>query len=466
MGDGTKTLRIGLAGLGTVGVSVIKSLVQNKNGPFFMDCQGVGVVAVSARNRARDRGVDLSPYRWYDDPAAMAAADDIDCVVELIGGAEGAAFDTVRTALAQGKHVVTANKALLATHGLELAETAEQRGVALAFEAAVAGGIPVIKTLREALVGNRVTKVAGILNGTCNFILTTMESYHFNGGERRARSAAAGDNSRPEGDNFAFTESLAEAQRLGYAEADPTSDIEGFDSAYKLAILSSLAFGTVIDFDGVHTEGISRVSLFDLKMADELGFRIKLLGVAELSDEGLEQRVQPTMVLKNGALGGVSGVTNALKITADMIGELTLVGPGAGGAATASAVLSDIADVAKGRVVRPFGIAGRSLKRAPRRKSSVHTGGFYIRVRVFDRPGVAAQVTRRMAEQGISLESILQKRDETAARIDPAGRSGAPVPVVLITYATTEDAVRTALERMQNDELLTEQPLLVRIERT
>lgn len=438
----TKCLRIGLAGLGTVGAAVLKSLLENENGSFFMDRQKVEVTGIAARNRQQDRGVNLSSFQWYDNPVDLARADNVDCVVELIGGADGPAYDVIGMALDNRKHVVTANKALLAKHGLKFASLAEKQGVALAFEAAVAGGIPIIKTLREALTGNHIYKVSGILNGTCNYILSRMEL-----------------------ENMSFEDCLKDAQKLGYAEADPTFDIEGYDSAHKLAILASLAFGSAIDADHVKVEGISRITLFDLKMAEELGFRIKLLAVAEMTDKGLEQRVQPTMICRNNVLSGVMGVTNAVKLNADMVGELSLVGAGAGGNATASAVLSDIADIAKGRLVRPFGVSAQSLFPVEAAPPQIHEGGFYIRLTVYDRPGVAAKVIQHMAGQGISLESILQRRDESAAQQDPAGRSGAPVPVVLITYATDEEAVRKALKEMEGDDLLTDKPLLVRIER-
>ena len=322
-----RPFRVGIAGLGTVGRAVL-SILERRAAPLA-DRTGrpVVVTAVSARDRARDRGVDVSRVRWFDDAVALARADDIDVVVELIGGADGVAKAVVEAALDAGRHVVTANKALLARHGLDLARRAEERGVALAFEASSAGGIPVVKTLREGLAGNAVTRISGILNGTCNYILSQMEQ---------------------EGSSFA--ECLADAQRLGYAEADPTFDVEGFDTAHKLAILASLAFGTEIDADAIYVEGIASIAPLDLRMADELGYRIKLLGVAERiagdGAGGIEARVHPTMVPKTSAIAQVMGVTNAVTIDADAVGELTLVGPGAGGGATASAVVADIADIA------------------------------------------------------------------------------------------------------------------------
>ena len=402
----------------------------------------VRVTAVSSRDRRKERGLDLSRVEWFDSPLDLARSDAVDCVVELIGGAEGPARATVEAALGAGKHVVTANKALLAAHGLVLARTAEARGVALAFEAAAAGGIPVIKALREALPGNAVSRVYGILNGTCNYILSRMEE-----------------------ERLGFAECLADAQRLGYAEADPTFDVEGHDTAHKLAILTSLAFGVEIDSAAIYVEGISKITPLDLAMARELGFRIKLLGVAERTRTGIEQRVHPTMVPKSTAIAQVMGVTNAVTIDADAVRELTLIGPGAGGDATASAVIADIGDIAAGVRRPPFGRPVARLERAERAPMQRHEGGYYIRLTVHDRPGVAAGVAGRMAEGDISLESILQRRSEVAASADPHGKSGAPVPLVLITYAATEAAIRSALQKIADDGLVSEPPQVIRIER-
>ncbi|MCB8820863.1 homoserine dehydrogenase [Microvirga rosea] len=438
----TRPFRVGIAGLGTVGASVIRILARQSEIMARRAGRPVEVTAISARDRSKDRGFDLSDFDWFDDPAELARSADVDCVVELVGGADGTALKTVETALTHGKSVVTANKALLAKHGLSLARIAEQKGVALAFEASVAGGIPVIKTLREGLPGNRVSRLYGILNGTCNYILSRMEL-----------------------EGLTFSECLKDAQRLGYAEADPTFDVEGFDTAHKLAILTSLAFGTEIDADAIYVEGISSIAPLDLAMANELGFRIKLLGVAERTDTGIEQRVHPTMVPKTSAIAQVMGVTNALTIDADAVKELTLIGPGAGGDATASAVVADVADVALGKVDMPFGLPADRLEKAPRAPMQRHEGGYYIRLTVHDRPGVAAGVATRMAEADISLESILQKRSETAATKDPHGRSGAPVPLVLITYAATEASIRSAVEKISGDGLIAEPPQVIRIER-
>ncbi len=436
----TVSFRLGIAGLGTVGASVVQ-MVERRRAALTASGLDLRVAAVSSRDRSRDRGLDLTGIDWFDDPVALARSDTVDCVVELIGGSGGAAKAVVEAALQAGKPVVTANKALLAHHGADLAALAEERGVALAFEAAVAGGIPVIKTLREGLPGNTIARVYGILNGTCNYILSRMER-----------------------EGLTFEACLKDAQALGYAEADPTFDVEGFDTAHKLAILTSLAFGTALDAEGVSVEGISRVQPLDLRMADELGYRIKLLGVAQATEAGIEQRVHPTMVPKSSAIAQVMGVTNAVTIDADAVGELTLIGPGAGGAATASAVVADIADVARG-IVRPtFGIAAVTMRPSERVEMQRHEGGYYIRLTVHDRPGVAAGVAQRMAEREISLESILQRRTEGAGT-DPRGRSGRPVPLVLITYAATEGNIRAALDAIDADGLLAEPPQVIRIER-
>ena len=435
--------RVGVAGLGTVGSSVLAILARQENALAERAGRPVRVAAVSARSRGRDRGHDLGRYRWYDDPVELARADDLDCVVELIGGAEGPAKFVVEAALRAGRHVVTANKALLARHGLDLARLAEERGVALAFEASAAGGIPVVKTLREALAGNKVSRLYGILNGTCNYILSRMES-----------------------EGCGFAECLRAAQELGYAEADPTFDVGGFDTAHKLALLTSLAFGTAVDADAVYVEGIDTIAPLDLRMADELGFRIKLLGVAERTGTGIEQRVHPTMVPKTSAIAQVMGVLNAVTVDADAVRELTLIGPGAGGDATASAVVADIADVAAGPVSPPFGRSVDRLERAERAPMQRHEGGYYVRLTVHDRPGVAAGVATRMAEAGISIESIVQKRPRgSTPPTDKHGRSGGPVPLVLITYAATEGAVRGALDAIRADGLVSEDPQVIRIER-
>lgn len=435
-------LKVGVAGLGTVGTSVLRLLERRRDELKAACGRSIEVVAVCARDRNRDRGVDLSNLVWYDDPVALARDEDIDVFVELMGGEDDPADAAVRAALSGGRAVVTANKALLARHGTELARLAEANGVALSFEAAVAGGIPVVKTMREALLANRIDRVYGILNGTCNYILTRMER-----------------------DGLDFEACLREAQRLGYAEADPTFDIDGFDAAHKLAILTSLAFGTEIDGEAVYVEGIRTIETADLKAADELGFRIKLLGVALRTDEGIECRVHPTMVPKSSAIARIDGVLNAVAIDGDALGEIILVGPGAGGDATASAVIADLADVARGFVVPAMGRAAHRLEPYPRARMRRHAGSYYIRLSVADRPGAFAAIAGRMAEKGISLQSIVQRRQ-------PAGENGRhevgePLvqPVFLVTHQTTEEDVREALAAIAADSVIASEPQVIRIER-
>jgi homoserine dehydrogenase len=430
-------LRVGIAGLGTVGASVVRVL-EKKAGELTRQCgRPIEVTAVSARDRSRERGVSLEGRRWFDDAAALAKSGEIDVFVELIGGDEGPARKAVKTALEAGKHVVTANKALLARHGVALAEIAEKKGVLLNYEAAVAGGIPVIKTLREALAGNSVSRVFGILNGTCNYILTRMEA-----------------------EGISFEECLKDAQRLGYAEADPTFDVEGHDTAHKLAILTSLAFGRRIAADDIYLEGISNITQADIQAAAELGYRIKLLGVAQITDSGIEQRVHPTMVPTASVIAQVHGVTNAVAIETDILGELLMSGPGAGGDATASAVVGDIADIAKSRPGFQhgpvFGWPAAELKPYKKARMRTHAGGYFIRLTVHDRIGAFAAIAKRMADADISLESIVQR----AGPEDDDRKT-----VILVTHETTEAAVRKAIEGVTKDGHLTDKPQVIRIER-
>ena len=435
----SQSLRVGIAGLGNVGASVIRLLDRQSAALASRTGRSIKVTAVCARERGRERGVDVSGFAWFDDPVALARSPDIDLFVELMGGSEGAAREAVEAALAAGKSVVTANKALLAAHGMALAKLAEDKHVALAFEASVAGGIPIVKTLREGLAGNQIVRVYGILNGTCNYILSRMEL-----------------------EGLSFEACLKEAQRLGYAEADPTFDIGGFDSANKLAILTALAFGTAVDLEAIHVEGIQSITLADLKAADELGYRIKLLGVAQRTAGGIEQRVHPTMIPKSSSVAQVMGVTNAVTIDADAVKELTLVGPGAGGDATASAVVADIADIAKGIRSAPFGLPVADLETATRLPMQRHEGGYYIRLSVHDRPGAAAAIATRMAERQISLESIVQRsRPAKPGEVSPNG----VVPVILMTYATSETTIREVLEAVVKDGYIAERPQVIRIER-
>ncbi|HWZ09589.1 MAG TPA: homoserine dehydrogenase [Xanthobacteraceae bacterium] len=435
-------LKIGLAGLGTVGTAVVDLLERGRDKLIARCGRPIEVVAVGARSRSKKRAIDLKKFRWIADPAALAADPAIDVFVEVIGGAGDPARRAVETALAAGKPVVTANKALLARHGHRLAVLAERHQVALNFEASVAGGIPIVKTLRESLNGDAVTRIYGILNGTCNYILSRMER-----------------------DRLAFADCLREAQRLGYAEADPSFDVEGHDTAQKLAILASLSFGTKIDEAAVFVEGISSITLADLDAAAELGYRVKLLGVAVRTEAGIEQRVHPTMVPKESAIAQVLGVTNAVTVDADGLAPITLVGPGAGGMATASAVVSDLADIARGVRTPPFGrpVARMSpIRKAPMQR---HEGGYYIRLLARDRPGSAAAIARRLAQQQISIESIVQRQTAKTQSTAAPGRSGEPVPVILVTYATTEDAVRKALAAVRRDRVISGRPQVIRIEK-
>jgi homoserine dehydrogenase len=361
----------------------------------------------------------------------MAADPEIDVVVELIGGADGIARRVIDVALDHGKHIVTANKALMAHHGTALSARAEEKGVALSFEAAVAGGIPVIKALREGLAGNRLTRLYGILNGTSNYILTTMrETAH------------------------EFAEVLAEAQKLGYAEADPSFDIDGIDAAHKLAILASVGFGRPVDLSGVYTEGIRHVSRLDIDFAEELGYRIKLLGIARLTEEGIEQRVHPCMVLRSTPIAAVEGVYNAVVAEGDFVGRVVLEGRGAGASPTASAVAADLVDIAAGRHVAPLGVPTANLRGRPGVPVERHQGAYYIRLMVLDQPGVIADVAAALRDELVSMESMIQR-----------GRApGEAVPVVLTTHVTVEAAMRRALEKIKALDTVLEPPHMIRIE--
>ncbi len=427
----TRPLSIGIAGLGTVGGGVVTMLRQNADLIAARAGRPIAVTAVSARDRNRDRGVPLTGLRWYEDPVALASDPGVDVVVEVIGGSEGPARALVEAAIANGKPVVTANKALLAVHGAAIAAAAEKANVALAFEAAVAGGIPVIKALREGLAGNRITRVAGILNGTCNYILTVMRE--------RGRE---------------FAEVLADAQKLGYAEADPAFDVDGIDAAHKLAILAALAFGRPVDFGAVYVEGIRRISALDIAFAGELGYRIKLLGLARQTESGIETRVHPCMVPHTAPIARVDGVFNAVVAEGDFVGRVMLEGRGAGAGPTASAVVADLIDLARGRATPVWGAASGALTAAPSVPMEAHVGAYYLRLMVVDRPGVIADVSAVLRDAGISLESMLQR-----------GRSpGEAVPVVLTTHETSEAAMRGAIQRIGALGAVLEPPALIRIE--
>jgi homoserine dehydrogenase len=440
----SEPLKLGIAGLGTVGVGVINILTRNADILKDRCDRALEVVAVSARSRSRDRGVDLSGYEWYDDCAELARKADIDVFVELIGGEDGPAKAAVEAAMKAGRHVVTANKALLAYHGTALARLADKSGVALNFEAAVAGGIPIVKTMRESFAGNRAQRIYGILNGTCNYILTRMEH---------------------EGMDFATV--LREAQDLGYAEADPTFDIGGFDAAHKLAILTSLAFGTQIDLDSVFIEGIEHVTAADIKVAGELGSKIKLLGVAVDTGSGIEQRVHPTLVPARSPIADVDGVFNAVAVTGDFLGDIMLEGQGAGAGPTASSVVADIVDIAQGDLEPALGRPAKSLKPYKRARMRAHEGGYYVALQVHDRPGAFAAIAKRMAEQEISLKSIVQHGPELYVDITrPEVQDTSETrPVVLITHDTLEKSIRKALDMIEADGAITEPPRMIRIER-
>jgi homoserine dehydrogenase len=438
----SQPLRLGIAGLGTVGAGLLRLL--QTHGARLSETVGRGIVigGITARNRDKDRGVSLEGMTWFDAADQLADDPSIDVFVELIGGDDGPAKTAVEAALRARKHVVTANKALLAKHGTELARLAEKNSVALNFEAAVAGGIPIIKTMRESLAANQIRRVYGILNGTCNYILTQMLEEH--------RS---------------FVDVLKEAQSKGYAEADPTFDIGGFDTAHKLALLTSLAFGTRVAFDQIHIEGIESITQADIEAADDLGYRIKLLGVALMTDSGIEQRVHPAMVSTDSAIAEVSGVTNCVAVDSDFAGNVLLIGRGAGAGATASAVASDILDIARGTYPAPFLVPAGKLKPYRRAKLGQHQGAYYVRLAVFDRPGAMAGITGRLGEREISLESIVQRRPRgSQIGIGAKLKPGAPTPVILITHETTEEAIRGALTAIQRDGNVSEKPQMIRIE--
>ena len=438
MADG---LKLGLAGIGTVGGGLLRLLEARAAVLPARASQPIEVVAVSARNKRKKRDVDLSGVRFVQDPVKLATDPEIDVFVELIGGEEGVAKEAVEAALRAGKHVVTANKALLAHHGAALAALAEKHDVALNFEGAVAGGIPVVKVIREGLQGNDIARVYGILNGTCNYILTLME--------REGRS---------------FADVLKEAQEQGYAEADPSFDVGGFDTAHKLALLTSLAFGTRTKFDAVYVEGIETIMPADIEAADDLGYRIKLLGVALRTESGIEQRVHPTMVPKDTAIANVDGVSNCVAIDGDFVGDVMLIGPGAGGGPTASAVMSDIIDIAHGSILPAFGIKASNLRAYKKAEMRAHEGGYYIRLSVHDRTGAFAAIAQRMAAQGISLESIVQRRPH--AELPGLGRRGeGQAGVVMVTHKTTEAAVRKALAAIERDGHVDAKPQMIRIEK-
>ncbi len=431
----SETVRIGLAGLGVVGGGVLKLLEQQRTLLQSRTGRRLEAVAVSARERTRNRAADISSLKWYDNAVDLAADPDIDVVCELIGGADGVALEVSRTALRNGKHLVTANKALLAHHGNSLARMAEQAAVNLGYEAAVAGGIPIVKALREGLTANRFSGVYGILNGTCNYILTEMRE--------GVRAGTPRD----------FDAVLQEAQELGYAEADPSTDVDGVDAAHKLALLTSLVFGCPVDFDAVRIEGIRHISPLDIRYAEELGYRVKLLGVARASDAGIEQSVHPCMVPERAAIAHVDGVLNAVVTEGDFVGTTTFEGPGAGAGPTASAVISDLADIARGLVLPTFAVPVSELEARPKAPPGSHVGSYYIRLMVVDRPGVIADIAACLRDQEVSVESMLQH----------GRRPHEAVPVVLTTHVAEEEALTRALAAIDELEAVLETPRMIRI---
>ena len=428
-----KPIKIAVAGLGTVGAGVLRLLRHHEKRLASRAGRSLVVSDVSARDRHKDRGVALDSMIWHDDPVTMARESEATMFLELIGGSEGTAKAAVEAALDSGKDVVTANKALIAHHGAALARRAAKAGRSLAYEAAVAGGIPIIKTLREGMAANEISRVYGILNGTCNYILTTM---------------------RETGRDF--DQVLGEAQELGYAEADPSFDVDGVDAAHKLAILAALAFGCEVSFDKVHIEGIREISAFDIATAEDLGYRIKLLGIASLSDGGLAQRVHPCMVRKDRPISAVEGVLNAVVAEGDFVGSIVSEGAGAGAGPTASAVVADIIDLARGNRLPTFAVPGENLSRARPVPMESRHGCYFIRLTVADRPGVIADVAAALRDEEISMESMIQHgRDDG---------EGQPVAVAIITHETSEDRMRRALDRIRAGESVLETPCMIRIE--
>lgn len=425
----TQPLRLGIAGLGTVGIGVVRIIRQQAALLEARLGRPITISAVSARSRDRDRGISLSGYAWEDDPIALAQRDDVDLFVELMGGEDGPAKDATEAALRAGKDVVTANKAMLAIHGHELAELAEAQGRVIRYEAAVAGGIPVIKTLTEGLAGNEIKRVMGVMNGSCNYILTRME----NSGKT-------------------YQDIFAEADGLGYLEADPQLDVGGIDAAHKLAILSSIAFGTRVDFDGIQLEGIERVSIDDIRAAADMGYKIKLLGVAQSTGRGLEQRMQPCLVPDSSPLGQLDGGTNMVVIEGDAVGQIVLRGAGAGEGPTASAVMSDVCDIARGWQGPVFGQPAAKLE-TPTRAYSQAPAPYYLRMALVDKPGALAKIATVLGEAGVSINRMRQYEHADIS-----------APVLIVTHKTTRAALDTALEAMQDTGVMAGLPVALRIE--
>ncbi len=429
-------IRCGIAGLGTVGAAVVRLLQQEQHWLAERAGRAVVVTAVSARERNRERGVTLDAVAWEDNPQALATRDDVDVVVELMGGADGAAYDLVKAALLAGKSVVTANKALLAHHGVELAALAEQQQVMLTFEAAVAGAIPVVESFRRGLAANPIARMAGILNGTCNYILTTMERSH-----------------------ASFDDVLADAQAKGYAEADPSFDIDGVDTAHKLVLLAMIAFRARLGLQHVAMEGIRAVTPQDIAFAREFGYRIKLLGMARQLDNGISLSVAPALVALHEPMAQVGAAFNAISIEGAYAGRLFLEGLGAGGNATASSVVSDILAVSRGTLhgapsELPFATAAQQLREIRVIPASEQEGRFYLRLRVLDQPGVLARIAETFAHADVSLKSVLQRSAEPDA----------PVDVVLMTHRARGESIARARDVLANASFSLQPPFVIRIE--
>ena len=421
--------RIALAGLGTVGTGVVK-IVQT-HGTLLNSRAGhpVEIVAVSARSRTKDRGVDLSAYDWEDDPVALARRNDVDVLVEVMGGEDGPAKVAVETALSNGKSVVTANKAMMAHHGQALAELAEANGASLRFEAGVAGGIPCVKALTEGMAGNQIARVMGVMNGTCNYILTQME--------------------RTKGD---YADILKAAQELGYAEADPSFDVGGIDAAHKLSLLAATAFGTQVDFEGVKTEGIESITLTDIQHAADMGFAVKLLGVARMNEDGLEQRMQPCLVSGSSPIGQLEGVTNMVVYEGDFVGQTVYQGPGAGEGPTASAIMGDVMDIARGLRISVFGVPAKDLKPVKRSESGA-PATYYLRLSLEDKPGTFAEAARILGKHNISINRMRQYDHEDAA-----------APVTIVTHETDREQLNAALAEIDSSDVSLASPVVLRIE--
>jgi homoserine dehydrogenase len=425
----SKPLRLGIAGLGTVGIGTVKIVQSHADLLHRRTGRTIAITAVSARNRSKNRDADLSAYQWEDDPVALARRGDVDVFVELMGGSEGPALDATRAAIAAGKDVVTANKAMLALHGQSLAETAEAKGHVIRFEAAVAGGIPVVKALTEGLAGNEIRRVMGVMNGTCNYILTRMES--------------AG---------LPYETVFEEARQLGYLEADPNLDVGGIDAGHKLSLLASIAFGTKVSFGAVELEGIGHVSIDDIRRAADMGFRIKLLGVAQMTGRGLEQRMSPCLVPADSPLGQLQGGTNMVVIEGDSVGQIVLRGPGAGAGPTASAVMSDVIEIARGSRITTFGQPAASLADPVPAKATA-PAPHYLRLELADKPGALAKVATVLGDEGISIDRMRQY-----------GHADASAPVLIVTHKTTREAVDHALTRLPATGVVIGAPVAIRIE--